>query len=450
MEVPLPLGCSGSENLPKTKQLLKNCFNTGENRVLPRPGIVKLKDTGAVARGSLEWNGSLYHVLSQELVKVIDTETGDYTSIGTIEGPFAIETAVGFNHAVIVVKGGAIYTLDSSDTLTDISSNANFVPCVDVCHINGRFIYIPENGDPAFFSDVGAAGTVQSSSYFDAEELPDKNNANFEFANTLFICGTDSIEQFRDSGATPNPWQRVSGARLLSGYIGGLLEYAGTYVFVGREKDQDFGIYAVAQGRADKISNEYIDLLLADYTQGELKETISGRIKWRGHDLATFRLRRHSFGFYKGQWFLLDTLIDGESRPWSAGYITQFNGNYYTAFSGYLGRFDKVNTDYGERITRLIEAGHQSEGFSSIQSLELDISQGFNSSKGSVAIMMSRDGVTYGDPLYRELGDIGEYDNRLQWNPPGGLGMYEGFIGVRIYCSEDVDFSISKMMVTSR
>lgn len=450
MNIPLPLGCSGSENLPKTKQILKNCFNNGEGKIIARPGFIKLKETGSVARGSFVWNDAIYHVLSQELVKITDIETGDYSVIGAIDGPYTIETAIGFNHAVIVVKGGAIYTLDSSDTLTDISGNANFVACDDVTHINGRFVYIPSDGEPAFFSDVGAAGTVEALSYFDAEELPDKNNACFNFANTLFICGTDSIELFRDSGATPNPFQRVSGARLLSGYIGGLLEYAGTYVFVGREKDQDFGIYVVSQGQAQKISNEYIDLILAGYTQDELKETVSGRIKWRGYDLATFRLRRHSFGFYKGQWFLLDTLINGVSRPWSAGFITQFDGNYYTSFSNCLGRIDKVNVDYDEPISRVIEMGYEQEGFSSLQSVELNISQGFNAGKGSVAIMMSRDGVNYSEPMYRETGDVGQYDNRLQWNPPGGLGMYEGFIGLRIYSAEDIDFSISKMTAMTR
>ena len=452
MRIPFPAGFEGVEYLPKTRRVLQNCFNNGDGKIIGRPGIELIASTNAVARGSFVWNGALYHVLSQQLVKMTNLVTGTYSVIGTIAGPEPIETAIGFNEAVIVVKGGAIYTLDASDTLTDISGEDDIEPSIDVCHINGRFVYIPADGDPAFVSDVGNAASVQPLSFFDAEELPDKNNACFNFTNTLFICGTDSIELFRDAGTQPNPFQRVSGSRILNGYIGGLLEYNSTFLFIGREKDQDFGIYAIGQGQAPKISNEAIDLILSTYTQAELAEAISGRIKWRGYDLATFTLRRHSFGFFGGNWFLLDTVFDGVSRPWGAGYITQFDGEYYTAFSDKLGRIGKLNTDYGERITHIIDlAMEQADGdYFACQQIELGISQGYNAANGSVAIMMSRDNVTYGPPVYRNLGSIGQYAQKLIWNPPGGLGSYPGFMGVRIYSTEDIEFSLDYMSASLR
>lgn len=452
MRIQFPLGYEGVEHLPRTKRVLQNCFNNGAGKVIGRPGIELLRTTNAVARGSFVWNDALYHVLSQQLVKVTNPETGAYSVIGTIDGPEPVETAIGFNEAVIVVKGGAIYTLDASDTLTDISAEDNFVPCVDVSHINGRFVYIPASGDPAFFSDVGDAASVQPLSFFDAEELPDKNNANFNFSNTLFICGTDSIEQFRDSGGTPNPFQRVNGSRINNGYIGGLLEYNSTFLFVGREKDQDYGIYAIGQGQAPKISNEAIDLILSTYTQAELAETVSGRFKWRGYDIATFTLRRHSFGYAGGNWFLLDTVFDGVSRPWGAGYITHFQGEYYTSYSDKLGRLSNINTDYGQRITHIVDmAMEQEDGdYFSCQKIEIGISQGFNSANGSVAIQLSQDGMLYGPPVYRDLGNTGQYAQKLIWNLPGGLGTYQGFMGIRIYTTEDIDFSLDYLNANFR
>lgn len=449
MRVNFPAGLEGAEHLPRTKRTLQNCFNSGSGNIISRPGIRGIASTGKVARGSFVWNDSLYEVRSQQLVKITNAETGAFSVIGTIAGPEPIEWAIGFNEAVIVVKNGNIYTLDSSDTLTDISGNTNFVACVDVCHINGRFVYIPANGDPAFFSDIGDAASVQNLSYFDAEELPDRNSACFAFRNTLFIAGTDSIELFRDAGTTPNQYQRVSGARIVNGYIGGLLEYNSTYLFIGREKGQDFGIYSIAQGNSPKISNETIDLILSEYTQAELAETVSGRFKWRGYDIATFTLRRHSFGFYGGQWFLLDTVFDGISRPWGAGYITQFDGQYYTSYNDSFGKLDKVNTDYGNRITHIVDlAVEQEDGdYFSCQQIELGISQGYNSANGSVALMVTHDGVLYGPPVYRNLGDSGQYAQRLVWNLDGGLGTYRGFMGIRFYSTEDIDFSLDYVTV---
>lgn len=441
--IPFPKGYEGAENLPHTNQILQNCFNDGQGRILPRPHIAQLNTTGSVARGQLEWNGALYQVVSKNLIKITDTDTGAFSIIGTIEGSNPIQTDIGFNHAVIVVPGGDIYTLSPSDTLTNISGNANFVPCVDVTHINGRFVYVPADGSPAFFSDIGAAGTVQAESFFDAEELPDKNNASFNLNNTLYIMGTDSIELFRDTGASPNPYQRVPGALIRAGFIGGLLEHESTYLFIGRKKDHGAGIFAIGAGEAPKISNERIDLILSTYTNTELSNAIPGRIIWRGHDIATFTLLRHSFGFLNRQWFLLETLAGGKSRPWSAGYITEFGGEYFSAFSDKIGKFQKINTDYGERTTKLIGIGVTQEDmdYMSVQSIELGLSQGFNTVDGSVALRMSRDNVTFGPEIYINLGDIGEYATRLKWNRAGGLGVFQGFFGFEIMTTEDIHFS---------
>lgn len=480
--IELPEGLSGSENQPKTRRSLTNCFNNGQGLTISRPGIAQKNTTGAIARGQFVWNENLYQVVSEDLIKIENTETGEFSTIGTIAGSDLIETAVGFNTAVIVVKGGAIYTLDKTDTLVLISGNANFVACDAVAHINGRFVYIPSDGDPAFFSDIGAAGTVQVLSFFDAEELPDKNSTVFNFKNTLYIGGTDSFELFRDTGASPNPFGRIDGARLDYGFISALIEYADTFLFIGREKDQDVGIYAIASGAAQKISNETIDLILADYTQSELKLAIGSRFKWRGYDVATFALLRDSFAIFNGNWFFLSSITSDVSGVWGGGFINAFDGKYYTAFEDKIGRIEKINSDYGERIERIIDTGFAQENNDrfACQTIKLGISQGFNpavittftdifavndifavpdifadpmsvaNNDLTVGIFMSRNNVEYGQGLYRDLGDIGDYGEHLDWNYPGGLGSYDGFMGVRIYTVQDLDFSNAGMVAFFR
>jgi len=450
--VDFPLGIEGLEELPRTRRSLENCFNNGDGKIIARPGITQLKTTGSVARGQFVWNDALYQVVSEQLIKITNVVTGAFSVIGTIAGSSVIETAIGFNEAVIVVRSGNIYTLDKTDTLVLISGNANFVPSVDVTHIDGRFVYIPASGDPAFFSDIGAAGTVQALSFFDAEELPDKNKVVFNFKNTLYIGGTDSFELFRDTGASPNPFTRITGARITNGFVGGLIEYNETFLFIGREKDQDFGIYGIGQGTAPKISNEAIDLILNTYTPTELADATGARFKWRGNDIATFKLGRDSFGFFAGNWHKLTSIDNGISKPWGGGFINQFNGEYFTAFEDKIGKLTKINTDYGQRITHIIDTAFEQEDddFFAAQSLELGISQGFNSAKGSVALRLSNDNVIFGPPVYRNLGVIGEYRNKLVWNEAGGLGSYDGFMGIRIYTTEDVLFNANHLIVNFR
>lgn len=449
--VPFPTGYMRTENLPRSRQQLRNCFNDGQGHIITRPGITELNDTESNARGQFVWNGSLYQVTGDRLIKILDVTNGTFSVIGEVLGDAPIQSDIGFNEAVIVVEGGPIYTLDNTDTLTLISGNANFVPSVDVAQIDGRFVYIPADGDPAFFSDVGAAGTVQALSFFDAESLPDKNNVVFNFRDTLYIGGTDSIELFRNTGATPNPFIRIDGSRIQNGYIGGLIEYNDTFLFIGREKGQDFGIFALSPNGAVKISNEGIDLILASYTLDQMKAAIGNRLKWRGHDIATFNLENDSFGFLGGNWFILDTEIDDMLVPWGAGYIQQFEGTYYTAFQGKIGKFDRgtpANTDYGDSIVRLIETFfEQPENlYFSCQSVDIGISQGFNAEGGTVGLSVSNDNITFGPMIFRDLGNLGQYGQHLIWNEPGGIGTFDGFVGIRIYTTQDVVFSADHLI----
>lgn len=375
-DIGFPSSSKGLERLPKTRQILKNCWNTGES-IVSRPGITSLSTQTGLSRGAFVWNENLYALYGTTLYRM--GTDGAATSVGTISGSGGIATAIGFNEAAIVVReaAGLGYTLDASESLTQIT-DSDFVASNSVTHINGRFVYIPFNGDPAFFSDVGAAGTIDPLSFFDAEELPDKNKVAFNWRNVLIIGGTDSFELFRDVGTGTVPFTRLN-ARIDFGYIGGLTQYADSYAFVGREINQDVGIYILNQGTATKISNDHVDLILSEYAEAELANAIGARFKWRGFDILTFTLGRHALGFYSG-WFDLDTRVSGVTVPWRAGFITHYQQNYYTSRASDFGRLDKVNTDYGNPFERLIETGFYQDGNSDFtaQSIELGISQGYN------------------------------------------------------------------------
>ncbi|MCP5005425.1 MAG: hypothetical protein GY941_16035 [Planctomycetes bacterium] len=446
-EVPIPQGLEGTTELPQTRRALHNCFNAN-GRVIQRPGVELIGTNGGVARGSFEWQGNLYAVVSNNLIRIDDFTTGAYTTIGAIAGTADVVTAKGFNDTAIVVKGGNGYTLDTSETLTQITS-INYLPSDSVSHINGYFVYIPTDGTPAFYSDVGAAGTIQSDSFFDAEELPDENRVCINFRNALFIGGDDSFQQFRVIADVSAPFRPVTG-RVDNGYLGGILEFDNTFLFIGREKGQDVGIYQMGQGRAPKISNEYIDTVLTTYTQTELSNVRSARLKWRGYDIAVFRLERDAFGYYQGSWFRLSTRESGENASWNAAFIKEFNLKYYVFDSNKFGVLSDVNQDFGEPFEKLIDAGFPTDGQFAVQSLTYRISQGFNENLGSVTLQMSDDNVLYGPPFQRNTGVLGDYTNQLVWEYPGGLGMYDRFMGVRIVSAENINFTGMALEIETR
>lgn len=443
-EVALPLGFDGSVKLPKTHTTLVNCWNS-DGKIIVRPGMNELNTTGLVARGQFVWNDNLYQVVSTSLIKITDVTTGAYSTIGTIAGTEDIDSAVGFNHIVIISKGGNGYTLDSSDTLTQIT-DPDFLPSDSVNHINGRFMYIPTDGSPAFFSNVGDGATIETLSFFDAEELPDKNKVGINLNNVEYIGGTDSFELFRDQGASPVPYVRLS-ARVSYGYIGGILEYSNTFLFIGREKDQDVGIFAMDQGTAIKISNERVDDILITYTPSQLASARTSRFKWNGYDIGTFVFPNHAFGYIQGTWFELTTQIGNESKPWEANFITHYQGKYYIAHKDKIGVLEDIPTDYGNTFEKAIQGGFEEDVNFTVNGLGLSISQGYNAAVGSVFLSLSDDGVLFGPKFSRKTGAIGNYADQLEWDYPGGLGYYYMFMGYRISSTENINFSASKLRI---
>lgn len=452
-DVAFPNGFAGSSDLPKTREILKNCWNTGGS-ILGRPGINQLDTAPGISRGQFAFDSRLFQVSSQEVGEI--SEAGAFSSIDTIDGVSLIASAVGFNEAIIVDRGpvgvsagGKGYVLTNLGVVAEITS-LNFLPSTSVAFINGRFVYIPQDGSPAFFSDTGAAGTIQGTSFFDAEQLPDLNKVVFNWNNILYIGGTDSFELYRDTGASPVPFQRIQG-RIEFGYIAGLTKYADTYLFIGREIEQDVGIYALGQGGATKVSNEAIDEILITYTQAELELVIANRYKWKGYDIATFTLPRDSFGFHNNSWHLLDTRINNIDQPWQAGHITQFKQKYYTSFENKTGRFEKVATDYSiNRFENQIRIPFQNpdDAHFTLAGLSLGITQGFEQAPGgTIGLSLSLDNVIFGSVFFNDVAELGAYADRMEWNYPGGLGYFYGFAGIDISSTDAIHFECSHLVL---
>jgi len=252
---------------------------------------------------------------------------------------------------------------------------------------------------------------------------------------------------------SPVPFQRIQNSSLRVGFVGALQETTDGFAFIGRKKDSNAGIYEVTRQGVTKISNSLIDKALRDdNTPSTLKNAVAARLNWRGYDIITFTLASDSFGFHNGQWFRLDTVVDALSEVWDGGFISELDEEFYTASGLKFGIFDDINTSFGDSITRIMDFGfhHPENRRFSCQSIEIGISQGFNANAGSVAIFMSRDNVNYGEGFFVDLGSIGDYHDKLIFNFSGGLGNYDGFMGVRIYSRGNVFFGINKIYANIR
>jgi len=443
----LPRGLEGTDKLPRTNTELRNVLNNGKGLNISRPGISLISTPGGLCRGGFEWNGELYYVYSQELRKFTNRITGASSIIGTIDGSEEIDSAIGVNETVIIVKGGKSYTLDKADVLIDTSGNPNFAPFISVTHLRDRFVYVLADGTVFKFSDVGAGGTIQALSFVRSSIGA---AVAFVLKDYLYIAGSNETIRYKDTGAFPVPYREVGGSFDI-GFIGGLVEADQSVIFVGRKRGQSPSIFEMGSRQAIKISNEAVDLILTTYTEFELSETIGGRINWlNSYDFETLELRRHSLLFFEGRWSTTDTVIDDISRPWLGGYIVEIDNEYFSGSDDKFGKFADINFDYGNRITRIQKGtiSHPDRDTFSVSSLELGVSQGFNEGEAqSAGLRISDNGVIFGPRIFKKLGLKGHYDQKLIWDDPGGLGDYRGFMAYELFTTDNITFNSDDLIV---
>lgn len=446
-QVPLPTGIVGDKDTPLLQESLVNLYNPGNNTLLKTPGNESFSTGEGACRGTVDFKEEHYQVSGTQLIKV--NSAGVTTLIGLVEGTQDCVFDKTFNFLVIVVKGGKGYSLTNAGVFSEITST-NFRTSVDVCAINQRFVFIPSDGGVVFYTDVNTL-VIDALNFFDAEVLPDLNKGCINLNNDLYIGGFDSFEVFRDEGDIDNPFLRVDGAAVQSGYIAAKARFKNTFVFLGRDIEGNFAFKIMSTGQAIRISVDPIDEILNnDYTLAELETVTSQRFSWNNTDMVAFRLPRETFLFYGTGWSRIQTGIDSAltNQPWDVKFLTFSYGKYITgsATGTNIGRLQPITTEFGDRIERQINTYIKAESntYFTIDNFFLDCITGTNIVEGTIGLSISRDNQTFGPTIFRPLAPIGESQQQVTWY--GGVGRFERFCGIRLRTTSDVNFSLSGLV----
>ncbi len=451
--VPLPTGFKAVDDFPKLRESLVNLFSTG-NGLLRTPGIDEVSNTSGVCRGRVFFKERLYMVFGTSLTRIDPDNT--LTVVGQIPGDAPVIMEPGFVYISIIVKGGSGFRYSETDGLEQTVDN-QFVPSVDLAVIKGITVYIPADGGPAFYSDPNNPSSIRG--FFDAEDLPDINKGVFNFNNDLHIMGAETIQIFRNfAGADEaQPFTPIEGATAQVGYVGGKMLYAPSFAFIGKNREEGFSIRIMGSGRAPRISNDAIDELLnLKYTEAELEQVTSASYEWKGYQVLCFRLPRHTLCYFGGNWFFQESGINGaNSNPWGVNYIAFAYGKYYVGDASQfkLGVLADIPTEYGNRMEYSLDTfvrGPRGSYFTA-RSAEIDclVGKGTADTQGTVGLTVSNDGVVWNldRTIWRGMGESGDYNRRVSWIVPGGLGSYESFMGVRVRSTGNVDFAMETLDV---
>lgn len=444
IQAPLPTTIKGSIRTPKLQQYTLNLIYS-QGALLSRPACERQYSIPPRApRGQFVYNGELFSAWGDKLYK----GTTSPTLVGTLTGGGKISTAKGYN-GVAIATGADNYFYNGS---LSVLSDPDLPACQDVSRVDGRFIWTPSNGDPLVYSTVNNAGNIDTLAFFDAETLPDSNVATANILNDLFVFGTESVERFRNVGADTSPFVRSNNSINSVGLVGGLVETRDSFMFLGRDKDGGNQFYVYANGNAIPISSDAINEQLEnDYTQEQLATCEGQRFNWHGVDCYVFSLPGRDYVFTGGSpsnWGYFSSGTDGvnQIRDWGFRSSKFFDNSWYVQFEDGLYKFTNNDKDSNGHFSRGFKTFVRDgvEATQSLNQLELSVAQFVGI--GSVGLSLSRDGVIWSDPMFVEAG--GKYDNRLIFNHWGGLGQYEGYIGIQIYTNSNTPFAMDNMVIT--
>lgn len=442
--IPMPSGIVGTTLVPKRQEYLVNMY-AADGYLSRRPGIQDVESSiVGTCRGSATWyvDENAYFVVGTTLYQLGENET--LFPIGQIPGAGDVVFSLGQVQLVILVKGSSAYSYDPTNGLLPIS-DIDYLPSDSVDFIDGRHVFIPSDGSPAFYTNVDQ---VTIDGFFDAEELPDLNRVCINISNNLYIGGSDSFEIYRTTRDANNPFLRREGARIDSGYVSGIERYKSSFMFIGRDRDQSYAIHLMAQGSTQIMSNEAINELLNSYSKSDLLSVNSFSFVWNKHYFVGWNLPDKTIVFVDGNFIYFDSVLDPEIiGRWTGRSVTFAHGRYYLGdnIGGRIGKIVDSPLEYNQKVEYELKSfiRSQKESYFSISEMVVDCETGVGDSQ--IGLSLSRNGRAFGDYHYKSLRDIGDYNAIIKW--AGGLGVFESLMSFKIRGTGDFKLSIEGVYV---
>jgi hypothetical protein len=455
-QIDLPTGLKGVQASPYEQENVRN-YIYSNGKLKGRPVVDNFLDFAASCRGlglirDLETGDEeLYGVWGNALRRVTITNpqfgkrlnAGDVLSetVGPIADQAPVQIVADFSRACIMVVGGPAYVYNITDkTLTEIT-DANYLPSVNVCVDDGRFVFTPADGSPFFFTKLQDPANIDDR-FFDAETKPDPNKAAFVRRGILYALGSQSVEGL-DYRPSIDNYQRISQSTDKVGFVSCLTQYGDSFCFLGQGQKGGFEFYQYTT-QAEQISSETVsEILNKEYYERELRNLTATHFVWEGTPIAVFSLPRHTLVYY-GDWAVWQTGVTGEKlETWRVNYVQFIYGYYWTGDSidGSVGNLVYDNTEFGEPVENILETYIKVEPQSNfrISNIFTDVTTG-TAPNSRISMTVSKENKLFGPDDWQDLGSKGDYVRTIRKGP--NVGRFPKFMGLRIKTYGDISLNV--------
>lgn len=395
----------------------------------PADGIIQNGTGPGICRGGINWDGTLYRVLGDQLCSV--ASDGTVTQIGSV-GSDGKPVSMDYSFDYLCIVSSTRAFLYDGTTITEIT-DTDLGSVYDVIYIDGYFMF--SDNENVLVNDLADPFAINPLKYASSEVDPDDVQGLIKVRNYAYVINRNTIEVFDNTGSAGFPFQRIESAQIPKGAIGrkAFTKFQEAIAFVGSDRNEQPSVYLGNNSDVQKIATREVDDILQNYTEAQLSNIVVEDRNDRGSEMLFIHLPDRTLVFDAGAsanlespvWFVLSSGI-GSVAQYKARFFVYVNDRWTCSdpTSARLGYFtDTLGTQWGSTVTWEFGTSiiyNDSNGII-FNELELVCLPGRISAdlNPTITTSYSKDGLNWSQDRSITVGTIGDRLKRLVWRRQG-------------------------------
>lgn len=383
-----------------------------------RPGLRRVLALSGEKRCIEYHNGTYYLVVGATLYSFDGASTTTLGTLGTSTGRCTM--IFNDNDQIMVSDGTTGYYYDSG-TLA-VTTLPDGVTCGTLAYLGGYGVFNDAGTGQFYWTGLNDFSTVDALDFATAERAPDAIERVYVDHNELWLFGAATTEVWQLSGGSDSPFTPLGNAQLERGLAASysVASEDNTVFFLGED-----GIVYRADGyRPMRVSTHAIESAINDIPKSEWADAYAMVYTTRGHKFYTLTFPGRAtfqYNMATGFWNRAKTFgYDDWKVVGSAGH----ESDYVLTTGGICELVAGLSTDESGILYR---GGIGAPGWAggnniAVRSFFLDaeVGEAGQGVDANVMLRVARDGVSFGNELWRSLGETGDYARRTVWR---NLGM---------------------------
>lgn len=358
------------------------------------------------------------------------TSAAAATLIGTIADDGRPVQMAGNGVVIAICSSGILYSVTTSGTsATYVRGSVSSVDFID------GYFSITESDTGKFYVSGQYTTTIDPNDFATAEGLPDNLVNHKVSSRQVYLFGTQTVEQWYNSGAAAFPLSRIDGAFVEIGIVAkDSLAELDNPIWLGGDDKGAGAVWTMTSGVPQRISTPAVEYAIAQWP--DMSDAYAFTYSQEGHAFYVISSvsgnETWAYDFTTGEWHQRAYLhASGDLhriRPvchlyfagknlvgdWENGNVYEYDLDTYS---------DNGNPLPAIRACATLQSNLENQPVASLR-LDMDTGVGLTTGQGSdpqAMLRWSKDGgKTWSNALWRTFGRIGEYSRRCIWRRVGG------------------------------